>query len=1197
MAGQREYEMLFKLNAQMSGSYSSAFRSAQNQMSQFQSAYRALKQEQGDISGFQRQQAAVDNTKAKLDMLQQQYDNIQREMQETGTYSSDLENKLLAKKAQIDKTTQALQSQIDKLNTYKQKLEEAGVDTSDLESESAALQRQLDELRKKFEEAGNSSAEFGEKGSTSASELEQAFAALGVAAILNKIGDAFRECIDASMEFESAMAGVRRTVGGSEEDIAAMGAAFKEMSTQMPITTTEIAGIATTAGQLGIAQDKVEQFTEVMAMLATTTDLTADNAATMLAQFANITHTTDYERLGSVVAALGDSTATTASKVVDMSQGMAASASIAGMSEREILAVAAAVGSLGIEAAAGSTSMSQLIQRLYKAVETGDGLEELASVAGMSASQFKNAWGESAVQALNAFIQGLNNTEASGKSAIVVLDELGINNVRQTKAILSLAEAGDLLSSTIDQANSAWEQNTALQEKANIMYGTTESQLKMMQNSWNNLKVAIGDQFTPALSALYSSVSGIMSGVTEFITEFPILSKAMSALAIGATAFAAALAAYVVVSKLATAATEALTAAMASNPYLLLGAAVIAVVAAFATFVTTAGEAQTTLSLMTETSREQSEELAELQSRYDEAVAGGEAMKEEAQELKIQIDELSEAYKNSAKTIGEWDEQHQKVIDAHKQIMEDYKTSSESVDEEAASIASLIAKMTELTGKTNLTAGEMEALQAIINKVNSLIPGANISYDVSSGLSMTTAELHAMATAYAEAAKRAADLETYLSLAAKHDTLSNDYTDALTQQALAQERYNAAYAKYQEYDSNYVDADVAAELNDAGAALSHWNDKVAESSAALSENEAEQQELEYALTESKEAQDGVIDSTEEMKNRLQELGEAYETAYKSAKQSMEGQYDLLDKATSIHATNVSTLTSNQESQEAYWLSYKDNIDTVLSYSGQITGLSEVIASLGEAGDANSVNIIAGLAESLSSGDITEVSDFVASWQTRKDALDAASQSFGDLASGYSDGVAQLQKEFEGLVEDLDMSDEAAAAGSAIISSYAQAIRDGTSEAVTAATEAAAAVAAALSDIGGPGGGHGNPRRRRFATGTESAPRGFALVGEEGPELVWFNGGEKVSTAHETEAIRRNAELYDFTSAAPVQAIPTGEYNASSKVEVGAININVEVAGADEVSTGRAEDISQQVKFAVVQALEELTEDRARRSYV
>ena len=58
MAGQREYEMLFKLNAQMSGSYSSAFRSAQNSMSQFQSAYRALKQEQGDISGFQRQQTA-----------------------------------------------------------------------------------------------------------------------------------------------------------------------------------------------------------------------------------------------------------------------------------------------------------------------------------------------------------------------------------------------------------------------------------------------------------------------------------------------------------------------------------------------------------------------------------------------------------------------------------------------------------------------------------------------------------------------------------------------------------------------------------------------------------------------------------------------------------------------------------------------------------------------------------------------------------------------------------------------------------------------------------------------------------------------------------------------------------------------------------------------------------------------------------
>ena len=217
--------------------------------------------------------------------------------------------------------------------------------------------------------------------------------------------------------------------------------------------------------------------------LATTTDLTADNAATMLAQFANITGLTDYERLGAVVASLGDSTATTASRVVEMSQGMAAAASVAGMSERDILAIAAAVGSLGIESQAGSTAMATLISTLYKATETGNKLEDFASVAGMTADEFKEAWGKDAVGALDAFIRGLNDTERNGKSAIVVLDDLGIKNVRQTKAILGLAEAGDLLTGTIAQANQAWNENTALNEKAAIMYETTEAKITMYKNS------------------------------------------------------------------------------------------------------------------------------------------------------------------------------------------------------------------------------------------------------------------------------------------------------------------------------------------------------------------------------------------------------------------------------------------------------------------------------------------------------------------------------------------------------------------------------------------------------------------------------------------------------------------------------------------------------------------------------------------
>ena len=413
------------------------------------------------------------------------------------------------------------------------------------------------------------------------------------------------------------MAAVRRTTGGSQEYIGELGDAFKQLSTEIPITTSELAQIAATAGQLGIAQDQVEVFTTVMAKLATTTDLTAEEAATMLAQFANITGLTDYERMGAVVAQLGDSTATTASKVVQMSQNMAAAANIAGMSSTDIMAIAAALGSLGIEAQAGGTSMSQLITTLYKATETGENLAEFAAVAGMSAEQFKQAWGEDAVGTMNAFITGLNDVERNGRSAIVILDELGINNVRQQKAILGLASAGDLLSNTINQANAAWDANTALNEKAGIMYDTTQAKLTMMNSSFNNLKIAIGDAFAPVIGSVADGLNEMLQPVTEFISQNPTLVKAIAAAAAALGVAAGALAAYTIAAKIAAAASATLTAAM---PYVAAFMAIAAGVVVVADAINNLGNSANGASQEMVNLNEQYEELSDAIDQQDHVI-------------------------------------------------------------------------------------------------------------------------------------------------------------------------------------------------------------------------------------------------------------------------------------------------------------------------------------------------------------------------------------------------------------------------------------------------------------------------------------------------------------------------------------------------------------------------------------------------
>lgn len=579
----KQYEMAFAIGAKVQGNFGSAFKNAASSVQILQSSIDSLNRRQSDISSYQKTEQALERTRSKLQLYQAQYANLKAAIEQNGQASAAEQNQLLAKAKAIDDLKSKEEQLAGKLQSTGNALQKEGVDLSNLGAASSSTANQIEALKKKQEDLATSADNAQSSSESLADSLGEIAAATGVVATMNAIKQAFVECAEAAISFEADMAAVKRTVGGDDEYIDNLGESFKTLSTQIPITASELASIASTAGQLGIAQDKVESFSVVMAKLATTTDLTADEAASMLAQFANITGLTDYERMGAVVARLGDSTATTASKVVQMSQGMAAAANIAGMSATDIMAISAAVGSLGIEAQAGSTSMSQLITTLYKATETGENLSDFASVAGMSAEQFKQAWADDAVSALNAFVTGLNDVERNGRSAIVILDELGINNVRQQKAILGLASAGNLLSSTISQANAAWEENTALEEKAGIMYETTQSKLTMLSNAFQNVQIAVGDAFTPAISAVADALNGVVEPISQWIEENPKLVQAIGTAMGIMGGMVAILGAYTVAAKIATAASAALTAAIPGAKALLAVSAVIALVAGAAT--------------------------------------------------------------------------------------------------------------------------------------------------------------------------------------------------------------------------------------------------------------------------------------------------------------------------------------------------------------------------------------------------------------------------------------------------------------------------------------------------------------------------------------------------------------------------------------------------------------------------------------
>lgn len=338
--------------------------------------------------------------------------------------------------------------------------------------------------------------------------------AAGVAA--TAIGAATAAAISAGSEFESSFASVKKTVDATEEGYAKLRQEILDMAKVIPESAANIAEVMAIAGQLGIANENLVDFTETMINLGVSTNLSAEEAATALAKFANITgmDPKNYERLGSVIVDLGNNFATTEEEIVHMATRLSSTGDLVGLSEAQIMALATAMSSVGIASESGGSTMSKLLKKMQMAVETNsESLADYAAVSGMTGEQFKKTFKEDAVVALSAFIDGIDNVERNGKTAIAVLDDMGLTEVRLSNTILALAGGEEVMSNAIATANEAWEENTALAIEAGKRYETTESQIQLMKNAFKELGIV-------AYEDLRGPFVGVIGDITDNVHEF-----------------------------------------------------------------------------------------------------------------------------------------------------------------------------------------------------------------------------------------------------------------------------------------------------------------------------------------------------------------------------------------------------------------------------------------------------------------------------------------------------------------------------------------------------------------------------------------------------------------------------------------------------------------------------------------------------
>ena len=339
-----------------------------------------------------------------------------------------------------------------------------------------------------------------------------------------------------AIEFEDAWTGVTKTVDGTPQQLSKIEDGLKNLAQTTSSTYQDIAHYAELAGQMGIPTDSIVGFTKTITELGDTTNLVGEEAAQSIAKFSNVMVSqskktnTYYSRLGSTIVDLGNKFSTTEADIMAMATRLGVAGKMVGFNSNQVLGLSTALSSLGIEAAAGGSSVSKMLKTIDLSVSTGDkNLQKFAEVSGMTSQQFQKAWGEDAAGTFLKFVQGI------GKSADVTktLDELGIKEVRQAQSMGALAQSSDVLASALNVSKNAWNDNTAMANEAEKRYATLKSQLSQ---TWEAIKQAgneLGQAFTPTLTDLLKIVkkaanafSNLDEGTQQTIAKMLLLTAA-----------------------------------------------------------------------------------------------------------------------------------------------------------------------------------------------------------------------------------------------------------------------------------------------------------------------------------------------------------------------------------------------------------------------------------------------------------------------------------------------------------------------------------------------------------------------------------------------------------------------------------------------------------------------------------------------
>lgn len=1077
---------------------------------------------------------AIDEISSKFDEMTRSGERALEAFENTGTAADGALSKVSRTATQTAKSADTATDSVDDLSSaigdYEKATGQAADSAENLSEKTTETEKNLDEAAEaarkaseevekfgdKSEESGKQSEESSKKSRDGIKELQGVLASAGIAATLNEIKNGFFDCSEAAAQFETSTAMVATIADTSQKSLSDISKEVRTYSNETGEAASDMAEATYQAISASVNTADAASFAGTATKLAVGGFTSATTAVDVLTTAINAyglaasdaTQLSDYlittQNLGKTSV---DQLAQSVGKVIPL-------ASAYNVQMDNLSSAYAVLTANGIATAESGTYLKSMLNELG---DTGSDVSEvlLNSTGKTFAQLMEQGYSLGDVMAM---LGNAVDGDSTAFNALWSSTEAGIG-------ALSLFNAGaDKYNSVLDSMRTS----AGATEKAySTMADTTDKSKQRMENSFNNLKISVGDVLNPALTQVYEGFTSVFAGMSDFVDEHPAVVAAISAIAVGVGGFTGALAAYNLATTAAKFVTEAFTATLAANPYVLAAAGIVAVTAAAVTLTGVLITQSDEYEGMTATCRDQYDELQRLNDQYNAACEQYGENSDAANSLRYQLDQLNDEFEANRQTVKEFAAECDGLVESHNKVMDAYNSSTSSIKDQELGTLALTQRLGELASQNSQTTASYTEMKAIIDQLNADVPGLGLTYDgVTESADATVEAIKKAAKAQADSEYKAEQQQTYVDLLKEQSSLEQQIAEAEAnldaerqRRGMYQDDVTGDWVKgIWTEDSPWIAR--TSDIDEYKKSLEELQAAYDENQQTLSDIEGEwrgvAQAVEDAQNQTVTYDEAVSMATSSAQSALDELTAAYDKAYQSARESIEGQIGLFDTMKTSSELSVSDMEKAMQSQTDYLNLYSENLKKAAEYGlddGLIKSLSD--GSEESAGYINAIiqNIekLGGSTEGMPAAASKFVDEFNSKFEETTKAKDAFADSVAKMETDFDEKMGEIEQTMVGTVEKMEMTDEAAAAAKATIEAYCNAIRSMTGEAGSAAQAVANAAAAHLSTTPSTTvSGHAN--------GTLSAPEDVYIAGEEGPELIVGARGSEVFPAQETEKI-------------------------------------------------------------------------------